>query len=165
MLLIAYEDMTANDTGPGEATRIAHFLGQTEGVEPIVDESIPCVWDTVVNFGRGLPPPQVDEEEATGRRKLSLFKDGGSEKKQKGTHKHLSTHAPSETSLRSGPRVRPYSQMHLESMIAMFERLRERYGGDEEFVRIMNSYIEVVSNTPVEEGIGADWWDWGCKNC
>lgn len=48
--MFSYEDITGEETGPRAAASLANFLGQTDGVTPIADESIPCVWETVVNY-------------------------------------------------------------------------------------------------------------------
>ena len=54
---------------------------------------------------------------------------------------------------RSGPKIRPYTQTMLDDMLAMLQRLKERYGDDEELGKILDGYIETTLNTPVEEGL------------
>lgn len=90
---------------------------------------IPCVWETVVNYKNVAPPP----DQQTARRRLSgkTFAD--------------------PSSLRTGPKERPYTEQILLEMVATFQRLMEKYSYDQEFVRIMVSYIETVSSTPPQD--------------
>ena len=149
LLLVEYEKLTSNEShkcaveiesnkidrqcmkGPMEAIRIANFLGEQEGVDPIAEESIPCVWEHVVNY-------KSEEEMNAGKRK-----DGRKLRKVDGDW---------VSSVRTGPKVRPYSKELLDEMLALLQRLAEKYSNDEEFVTIMSSYIETVSKTPVEYG-------------
>mmetsp|Transcript_5259 Transcript_5259/g.11939 ORF Transcript_5259/g.11939 Transcript_5259/m.11939 type:complete len:367 (-) Transcript_5259:224-1324(-) len=139
LLLASYEDLTDNYLGPIVTTRIANFLGQSEGVEHIATESIPCVWDTIVNYKNAGPPvvegtlPENNEVNASPKKNRRRLQQG-------------KTHAD-PSSLRTGPKVRPYTEENLGLMLAMFQRLMEKYSFDEEFVRIMASYIDTVSNT------------------
>ena len=51
-LVVSYERLVHTKTGPVESTRIANFLGRTEGVSVVPPTQIPCVWDKVVNYKR-----------------------------------------------------------------------------------------------------------------
>ena len=139
MLLLAYEDLTSQTLGPGVTQRIADFLGQNEGVEPIAAESIPCIWETVVNYKNHPPPSPPEEEdglETTRRRKLATS--------------YGENYDPS--SERSGPKVRPYTASNLQDFKDMFNRLMTKYSHDEEFVRIMEGYIAKAESTqPIED--------------
>ena len=52
------------------------------------------------------------------------------------------------SSLRAGPKVRPYTEEMLGDLIAMFQRLMEKYSADQELCRILQAYIEKVQSTP-----------------
>jgi len=55
------------------------------------------------------------------------------------------------SSLRVGPKSRPYTSQNLADMVALFQRLAGKYNHDQEFVRIMQWYIGTVSTTvPVD---------------
>lgn len=169
LLLISYEDLTDGYSGPIAAKRIANFLGQVEGVDPIMDESIPCVWKTIVD--RGPPAESVDASGAISKRKLSRKKENPNPEESvvslKGTlpKERETINAAGEiitlkqgktyadpSSLRTGPKVRQYTAQNLAALLAMFERLVERYSHDEEFVGIMATYIGTVSQiVPSEE--------------
>eukprot|EP00579_Thalassiosira_antarctica_P030835 CAMPEP_0202029526 /NCGR_PEP_ID=MMETSP0905-20130828/64023_1 /ASSEMBLY_ACC=CAM_ASM_000554 /TAXON_ID=420261 /ORGANISM="Thalassiosira antarctica, Strain CCMP982" /LENGTH=584 /DNA_ID=CAMNT_0048593289 /DNA_START=71 /DNA_END=1826 /DNA_ORIENTATION=- len=155
LLMISYEDLTDSRMGPIAAARIASFLGETEGVNPIAAGAVPCVWETIVNYKNVAPPtkkvyteaaaalaetaPPVEEVDfirGKNRRRLGLAQG--------------KTHAD-PSSLRTGPKVRPYTGQNLADMVAMFQRLVEKYNHDEDFVRIMGSYIETVSNTAPQD--------------
>jgi len=112
LLIVTYEDLTAGNTGSIVTMRIADFLGQSEGVHPIAQESIHCVWETVVNY-----------------------------------NSHSAGKTLNLASLRvGGPSERPYTEQNLSDSLALFHRLSERFQYDEQFVSIMLSYAEVVSN-------------------
>jgi len=69
-LVITYEGLTDDLIG-GEVTKsLARFLGEAEGVNPIAEESVPCVWGVVVkNKQPTLPPgpaPKPDQAAAGG---------------------------------------------------------------------------------------------------
>ena len=57
LLLVTYEDLIDYEKGPVAATRIADFLGETDGVDPIANESIPCVWHAVVKYKDSVANP------------------------------------------------------------------------------------------------------------
>jgi len=157
LLMLSYEELTDNFMGPIVAAHIANYLREVDGVYPIAPESIPCVWETIVNYKNIAPPTkgtvsaimgEAQEQqmgEVHGRqRRLQVEEDPIVLKKGK-------THAD-PSSLRVGPKVRPYTEQNLADMLAMFHRLVERYSFDQDFVRIMTSYIEVVLNTvPVND--------------
>ncbi|KAL7530196.1 hypothetical protein ACHAXR_005823 [Thalassiosira sp. AJA248-18] len=134
LLIVTYEDLTDSHRGPNEATRIANFLAETEGVNPIAPGSIPCVWDTIVDYKKVAPPPDQDPN------------DGDPVEEKQGLRRKLDLSDPS--SLRTGPKERPYTTQNLQEMGAMLERLAEKYSHNEDFVRIMMWYCETVLFTP-----------------
>jgi len=151
LLLVSYEDLTGNSTGPIVATQIANFLGETEGVDPIAAESIPCVWETIVNYKNVAPPTEdtLKEAKAVLEAEIAPVEEVDvirSKNKRRLGVVRGKTHAD-PSSLRTGPKVRPYTEQNLADMVAMFQRLAEKYNYDEYFVRIMDSYIETASNT------------------
>lgn len=139
LLLLSYEDLTHDSHGPLLAGRIAEFLGRTRGVTPVDSESIPCVWDTVVNYNHNrntsIMDGVVDDDRSDGRI--------GSSKGE----------VRNPMSLRHGPTVRPFSERMLVKMVEMLERLLAKYGDDQYFRRTFSKYVEIVSSTPVEEGL------------
>lgn len=137
LLLVSYEDITGEATGPSAAKSISHFLGEVEGVEPIEDESVPCVWETVVNYKRHT---------VTG----ALVASGDSSEEATITAGWTSVDPMSK---RTGPTVRPYTEAQLNEMATTLERLAKRYSTDEDLVRIFNGYIETIRSTPIEEGL------------
>ena len=128
--------MTNAKTGPKIALSIAKFLGQTEGVTPIADESVPCVWETVINYNNHVGGSTHVDETPSKRKMIDAGKSHVDPKSE-----------------RSGPKIRPYTQQMLDNMLAMLQRLKERYEDDEELGRILEGYIETTLNTPVEEGL------------
>jgi len=247
LLMISYEDLTDSRMGPIAAARIASFLGETEGVNPIAAESIPCVWETIVNYKNAAeptpemyaeaaavlaetappaldmdfipeaaaplaetappamevdfirrkkrknvtpptpemlaeaaaplaetapPPMEVDVVQRKKSRNVAPLTPEmlaeaaaalaetappamemdfiqGKNRRRLGLAQGK-THAD-PSSLRTGPKVRPYTGQNLADMVAMFQRLVEKYNHDEDFVRIMGSYIETVSNTAPQD--------------
>ena len=144
VLLVSYEDLTDDGLGPMMATHIADFLGTGEGVEPIARDSIPCVWHTIVKY-KDVDMPE--HPPVLLRRRLEV--EEGSMLAEGEAEGGRSFADPS--SLRMGPKKRPYTQQQLSEMLAMFQRLVYKYHHDEEFVRMMVLYIDVVTNTqPVD---------------
>ena len=58
-LLITYEGLTDDVIGPEVARSLNKFLGEGQGVTPIDDASVPCVWKAVV---KNEPPSQQAEK-------------------------------------------------------------------------------------------------------
>ncbi|KAL7536931.1 hypothetical protein ACHAXR_007486 [Thalassiosira sp. AJA248-18] len=154
LLMVSYEDLTDTNLGPLVTMRIADFVAETEGVNPIAPESVPCVWETVVNYKNDGPPPDhVPEVDA--RRKNRNLEGNNNDKlvnvdeKQDAMRRLRVAKDPS--SLRTGPKNRPYTKQNLVDMEAMLQRLMEKYSYDEDLVKILVSYIEVVSNTEPQD--------------
>lgn len=194
LLLLSYEDLTNNYIGPMVAARIANYLGEVDGIDPIREESIPCVWETIVNYKNGppessqnlnasdaIPPPggwpdpKSPEELEEERKERAMRRTKDRQNRIREEHQsereaineldnNLDTGAVEGgrrrlgsfqdiSSLRAGPKVRPYTEEMLKDMIAMFQRLLEKYAHDEELCRIMQVYIEVAQHTPPNEGL------------
>jgi len=51
LLLVPYEALTDTDIGPTVAAQIADFLRQGKGVSVIEPETVPCIWEKLVNKG------------------------------------------------------------------------------------------------------------------
>lgn len=49
-LVMSYERMTGDETGPLEATRMAEFLSRNGGVTTCPPEEIPCIWHKIVKY-------------------------------------------------------------------------------------------------------------------
>lgn len=131
LLMVAYEDLTDMIIGPMVARRLVNFLGQVEGVEPIEAESISCIWETIVSYSNnnvGYNGPaaffQKDEEKFSQKQQknLNLLQENG------------------------GPAERPCTARNLMEVMDMFQRLVERYSFDDNFVRVITSYMKTVSN-------------------
>lgn len=125
MLLVTYEELIG-DAGPVVAGRIVEFLSRgNDGVDVDLTR-VECIWRSVVRYKDAHT--QQSSLEASGRRT---------------TAKH--------NSFREGPKERPYQNEHLEHLLGVLHGLREVHSYDEEFVTVMNGYIDIVSNTaPVE---------------
>ena len=104
-IFISYETLTDDNDGAEEATRINNFLAQSDGVEPIATEAVPCVWRTVVKYkGQAAPfKRRLDD----GRRRLDP------------------AHHDSQ---RKGPTERPYTLEMLNAMSHMLLGLVKRWG-------------------------------------
>lgn len=105
-IIFSYEGLVGDDTGPEEAIRLAQFLSESEGVETIAKESVPCVWKAVVKF-QDKTPNSKQRRLDDGRRRLDPM--------------HHDTR-------RSGPTERPYTIKHLEVMSQMLLDLIKKWG-------------------------------------
>ena len=103
---ISYETLTDDNEGPAEAIRINNFLAESEGVDPIATESVPCVWRSVVKY-KGQAPDSKRRRLGDMRRRLDP------------------AHHESQ---RSGPTERPYTPELLEAMSLMLLDLIQRWG-------------------------------------
>jgi len=124
LLLVSYEDITSEIKGPFATMRIAKFLGQTEGVAPIEEQSVPCVWRTIVKY-KNKPPPSQGSRRLMSREKLAY----------------------KISSLRTGPKERPYTASQLGEMVAMFKRLINKYPHHDDLVRILRDYVDSAMKT------------------
>lgn len=133
MLLVSYEELIDDDLGPTTSIRMADFLGETEGVEPLPRDLIPCAWHKVVKYKE--MKLRMENESNTKRRRRT----------QEGNNNNA------QYSLREGPKRRPYTAAQLAEMLSMFHRLLLKFSGDSVFVSVISSYIEAVSSTlPVD---------------
>ena len=120
LLLVSYEELSG-EHGHVEARRIIEFLKRDNDHLQASPDRIDCVWRKVVKFD-GIQSPQ----------------DFNMERK---ANPH---------SLREGPRDRPYKQHQLDNMIGVLKRLIEKFSHDDEFIRIVRGYIDVVSSVGPE---------------
>eukprot|EP00979_Chaetoceros_neogracilis_P009095 scaffold2062_cov273-Chaetoceros_neogracile.AAC.10 len=160
-LVVSYERLVNRKTGPVESTRIANFLGRTEGIEVVPPSQIPCVWDKVVNYKR----IDVDEEgnEIEGDRKLSVLRNLYNERGQildkniqdsnkmglvKRRVKYVSNEDPAHPSqsLREGDYVYNFTKTQLEEIKATLNALRGRFLLEYTLVVILSGYVEEVEN-------------------
>lgn len=116
-IIISYETLTDDNTGPDEAMRIANFLSQSEGVDPIDTSKVPCIWKAVVKYKEQLKNTEK-------RRRLDLHHD----------------------SQRSGPTERPYTPELLDAMSKMLLDLIAKWGQRHERLRtVLEGYQQDVS--------------------
>lgn len=163
-LVISYERLVSRKTGPIESTRIANFLGRTEGIEVVPPSQIPCVWDKVINYKR----IEIDEEgnEIDEERKLktsnnlatsnrNLYDEHGNVLDKntvsqvaavKRRVKYVSHEDPAHPtqSLREGDHVYKFTRSQLESIRSTLNSLRGRFLGEYTAVVILSGYIEEV---------------------
>eukprot|EP00970_Alexandrium_tamarense_P007820 scaffold1495_cov186-Alexandrium_tamarense.AAC.28 len=133
MLLVSYEELIDDDLGPTTSIRMSDFLGETEGVEPLPRDLIPCAWHKVVKYKE----MKLRMENESNTKKRRRTKEGNNNNAQ--------------YSLREGPKRRPYTAAQLAEMLSMFHRLLLKFSGDSVFVSVISSYIEAVSSTlPVD---------------
>jgi len=137
MLLVAYEDLTDDEVGPAMALKIANFLGQTEGVNPVDESTIPCIWYKAVKQ-HCLPPC---------RRRLSERKRPKRPERKGPPGQHSVS-----SERKGGFKERPYTEQQLVAFQDVFQLLLEKYGViDEDFARIMSLYHQRASNYQVVE--------------
>lgn len=160
-LVVSYERLVNRKIGPVESTRIANFLGRTEGVQVVPPSQIPCVWDKVVNYKR----IDVDEDgnEIEEDRKLSavlrtLYDEHGQILDKniqdsklglvKRRVKYVSHEDPAhpKQSLREGDFIYDFTKNQLEAIKTTLNVLRGRFLSEYTLVIILSGYIEEVEN-------------------
>jgi len=142
-LVISYERLIDSRMGPVETTRIANFLGRTEGVEiTSLASTLPCIWDKVVNYHK-REETKDDETEATIQRKMV------SQKFRRSDYSTLSTDAEDPAnpfnSLRKGNVNYTFTKRQLEKVHSVLAELRGHYLDEYTLVIILTGYIEEVN--------------------
>lgn len=135
-ILISYETLTDDNNGPKEAIRIANFLSQSEGVDPIDTELVPCIWRAVVKYKEQLKDTQMRRLD-DGRRRLDPL------------------HHDSQ---RSGPTERPYTPELLDSMSQMLLGLIQKWGDRHKRLQtvlegyqqdVHAAYLDLIKQSPL----------------
>ena len=165
-LVISYERLINAKMGPIETTRIANFLGRTEGVEVVSPASIPCVWDRVVNYER----VDIDEEgkiiqnntEAEVRKLrpksdfFHLYNENGEEQRKldrkmdsnmvKRRVKYISSDDPTNpgNSHRKGHANHNLTKDQLKMVRYILNQLRGQFLSEYTLVVILSGYIEDI---------------------
>jgi len=141
-LVISYERLVDPKMGPVETTRIANFLGRTEGVEIVPSSSIlPCIWDKVVNYHR----VEIDVNISDKERKLTTGSNGEPLIKRRVNYISPDDPAHPGKSLRKGNMNYRFTNPQLKRIIYILNELRGRYLGDYTLVIILSGYIDEVN--------------------
>jgi len=141
-LVISYERLVDPKMGPVETTRIANFLGRTEGVEIVPSSSIlPCIWDKVVNYHRVDIDVNISDKE----RKLTTGSNGEPLIKRRVNYISPDDPAHPGKSLRKGNMNYRFTNPQLKRIIYILNELRGRYLGDYTLVIILSGYIDEVN--------------------
>ena len=136
-LVLTYEQLTADMGGARAAKDLAKFLGKGPGVTPIAEESVPCVWGTVVKY-----------------------KDG----KQYNTRKPLDPNVEYvgnypiwPGSNRKGDKYRPYTQTQIDRTVQMLQEVKIKYRNADPSIRdIMQQYIDECRGMEADSRTTAD---------
>ena len=174
-LVISYERLIHAKMGPIETTRIANFLGRTEGVNVVSPASIPCVWDRVVNYRR----VDIDEDgdlihnstevEARKLRPQSdvvyLYNENGEKQERKLDKKttelmvrrrvkYVSFDDPTNpgNSRRKGEVDHVFSKDQLQEVRNTLNQLRGQFLNEYTLVVILSGYIEVIEEELKSKG-------------
>lgn len=164
-LVISYEHLVDVKMGPIESTRIANFLGRTEGVEVVPPSHIPCVWDKVVNYkrievdkhGNELENSSDEEERKLSSTSRHLYDENGQrligqnnliipQKIIRRRVKYVSHEDPAhpQRSRREGQEIHQFTKQQLDQIRSMLNILRGKYLDDYTLVVILSEYIEEV---------------------
>lgn len=115
LLLITYEGLTGG-RGAAFTKQIGNFLDKSEGIHIIDFDSIPCIWEKFVH-DKWYPEQEADGQD------------------------DASSAAPTGTSFQERWDDRPFKKDQLRMISRMLSSLNDRYGSDDQFSGIMNSYI------------------------
>lgn len=169
-LVISYERLVDNKMGPIESTRIANFLGRSEGIQVVPPSQIPCVWDKVVNYkrieldedGNEINDADIDERKLEqGKFKehhtyRHLYDEHGNslDKNNQGTQlivkrrvKYVSPEDPAhpKQSHREGNQVYAFTKSQLEAMRTTLNALRGKFLSQYTLVVMLSGYIEEIN--------------------
>ena len=141
--LITYEGLTDELIGAEVAKGLNEFLGQVEGVDPIDQDSVACIWKAVV---KNQPPA----EQAAQIAKLQALALNQPQSEQPALRRRLDPgHHDSQ---RKGPAVpRPYTPEQLDSMMNMLLEIGERFKTEDvRLYHIMMGYYEKVREARIK---------------
>eukprot|EP00984_Skeletonema_dohrnii_P008405 scaffold3081_cov112-Skeletonema_dohrnii-CCMP3373.AAC.6 len=152
--LLTYEGLTDDLIGSEVAKGLNEFLGQVEGVDPIEQDSVPCVWKAVVKN----KPPAEQAAQIARLQAAALNKPQSEqgppysppEQQQPALRRRLDPgHHDSQ---RKGPAVpRPYTPQQLDSMMNMLLEIGERFKTEDvRLYHIMMGYYEKVREARIK---------------
>lgn len=118
-LIVSYEGVTDDESGPAFTYALATFLDASEGTDAITDNTS-CIWQKIIKY-KGKAPPAVDSE---------------------GDTTHVTSINPD--SHRSGNSYHPYSNEQVRVMIQGLADLANSYAQDEQLVPILKSYLQAA---------------------
>mmetsp|Transcript_46535 Transcript_46535/g.140986 ORF Transcript_46535/g.140986 Transcript_46535/m.140986 type:complete len:197 (-) Transcript_46535:238-828(-) len=137
-LVVSYEDITSEPTGPSVSKEMVRFFAQSPGVNPISEESAPCVWGTVVNYKSG--------KQYNTRKPLNPLL------------KYVGSYPIWPGSKRKGDKDRPLTQRQIDDVVQMLQevKIKARDMGDEKVRHLMQRYINEVRQVPADPRTVAD---------
>ena len=118
LLIVTYETLVNERSGPTQSMRIAEWLQRTEGVEAMNEQFIPCIWEKVV-MSRGWHGEAGEDGLVPERPRFTL-----KETKRKGRYR------------------RSFTDENLQDVMDMLRRLRDRYQYDPQLVSIVEQYMQ-----------------------
>lgn len=127
-LVVPYEHLVDRIQGPAVAVELNTFLGEGPGVDPIDNDSAPCVWGTVVHYEDG--PHNVPNTRSRLPQNMTF----------------VGSYPIWPSSQREGPKERVYTKTQYENMIKIIEDLERKYapeGG--RFVAALNMYLNDIN--------------------
>lgn len=151
-IVVPYEHLIDEFQGPAVTQELNAFLGEGPGVNPIVNESVPCVWGTVVQYQKGNLVPNT---------RYRLPKN----------MTFVGSYPIWPSSHRKGPKDRFYKKENYDQMISVIEDLEQKYhseGG--RLVAALELYINDIQEAAIraaeheEENIKKDRKDNGEKS-
>lgn len=132
-ITIPYEHLIDTVQGPLVAKELGVFLGKGPGVNVIAEDSIPCVWGTVVKY-QGKNSPNT---------RKPLPKDV----------KFVGSYPIWPGSHRKGPKARPYTDEQYTNMISVLEEMKSKYGAEGgRLIASLTMYIQDIEVAKSELG-------------
>jgi len=156
-LVVAYENLTDDEMGPVETTRIAEFLSRSDGVDIRDAEEIPCVWFKVVKYkkamagkGRRLqeeesPPVPNDAQQTSDQPQTAQQEQTPASNEAPKKPKPAISDPARPQSKRSGPKyVAPYTETQFRDLMSVLTQLLERYRDEKALAPVLVRYIDEV---------------------
>ena len=138
-LFLTYESLTDDDeeVGGGAAGDLTKFLGQGPGVDPIAEESVTCVWGTVVKYNSA--------------------KKYNTRKRLDPTVEYVGSYPIWPSSNRRGDKERPYTRDQIDTAVFMLREIEVKYRNVDPRVRdIMRGYIKECEGMAADDRTAAD---------
>mmetsp|Transcript_2226 Transcript_2226/g.2059 ORF Transcript_2226/g.2059 Transcript_2226/m.2059 type:complete len:329 (-) Transcript_2226:137-1123(-) len=129
-IVVPYEHLINPTQGPLVTEELNEFLGRGPGVTPIPQESVKCVWGTVVNYKSGNVPNS----------RQPLPKDV----------KFVGNYPIFPSSSRDGPKERPYTEQQLDALLITTDQMRRKYNAEGGRIRSsLEMYIGKIQEAKV----------------
>lgn len=134
ILVLGFEGLTDDRGGPASALGLAAFLDQSNGIDAIDPEAVPCIWDKVVRYKEG--EMDTTTPQTVGTLVFQTNQETGVASKRASGDGH----------------DRPYTEQQLEKMLGLLREVHKKHKTNKQLVQWLRSYETIT------EGLQRKLW-------